>query len=184
MKRTFAFYDSKSFFTILILGFSIASFAQMRTSAPLPTKSNFWKNVQFGGGFGLGIGSGFTDINLAPSAIYNFNEYFSTGIGLQGSYVALKNNYTSAIYGASLISLFNPIDAVQLSAELEQVRVNRTIEQVGGNNLKDNFWNTGLFVGAGYRSGNVTLGARYNVLYNKNSFVYSSAFMPFIRVFF
>jgi hypothetical protein len=41
-----------------------------------------WKileNVQFGGGIGLGFGSGFTDISVAPSAIYNFNEYVALG---------------------------------------------------------------------------------------------------------
>ena len=28
------------------------------------------------------FGSGYTDISIAPSAIYNFNEYFATGVGL------------------------------------------------------------------------------------------------------
>jgi hypothetical protein len=37
--------------------------------------------VQFGGGVGLGFGSNYTDISLAPSAIYNFNEYVALGLG-------------------------------------------------------------------------------------------------------
>jgi hypothetical protein len=44
-----------------------------------------------------------------------------------------------------------------------------------------NYWNTGLFVGAGYRSGNATIGARYNVLTDKNnicSIFYSFYFNP------
>jgi hypothetical protein len=36
--------------------------------------------VQFGGGVGLGFGSNYTDISLAPSAIYNFNEYVALGL--------------------------------------------------------------------------------------------------------
>jgi hypothetical protein len=28
-------------------------------------ENQFWKNVQFGGGIGLGFGSGFTDISVA-----------------------------------------------------------------------------------------------------------------------
>jgi hypothetical protein len=35
---------------------------------------DFWQNVQFGGGVGLGFGSNYTDISFG-SAIYNFNEY-------------------------------------------------------------------------------------------------------------
>jgi hypothetical protein len=38
--------------------------------------------VQFGGGVGLGFGSNYTDISLAPSAIYNFNEYVALGLGV------------------------------------------------------------------------------------------------------
>jgi hypothetical protein len=52
-------------------------------------------------------------------------------------------------------SPFNPIPEIQLSAELEQLRVN--VSGKGQNNFSDNFWNTGLFYSAGYRTGNVTL---------------------------
>jgi hypothetical protein len=34
------------------------------------------------GGVGLGFGSNYTDISLAPSAIYNFNEYVALGLGV------------------------------------------------------------------------------------------------------
>jgi hypothetical protein len=168
----------------MFFGFSANIFAQFRTSAPPPTKSYFWKNVQFGGGFGLSVGSGYTNITIAPSAIYNFNENVSLGTGLQGSYTSSKvDDYKSSIYGGSLIALFNPVEQVQLSLELEQVLVNRTLNTLNGH-FKDNFWNTGLFIGAGYRAENVTVGARYNILYNRNDFVYTEAFMPFVRVYF
>lgn len=147
------------------------------------TKSNFWKRVQVGGGLGLNIGSGFTNIAISPSAIYNINPYFSAGLGLQGSYVSSKNSFNSIIYGGSLIGLANPTENIQLSAELEQVRVNTT-EKAIPKDLKFNNWNTALFLGAGYRSNNFILGIRYNILHNKNNMVYSDAFMPFIRVFF
>jgi hypothetical protein len=52
----------------------------------------------------LGFGSGFTDISVAPSAIYNFNEYVAWG-GLQYKY--LKRNFSSHLYGGSVIA-FNP----------------------------------------------------------------------------
>src|SRR5690606_12898896 len=93
-------------------------------------KSEFWKRVRFGGGLGLSIGSGFTDITVAPSAIYEFNEYVAAGIGLQGSYIRVKprnnafSSYEAFTYGGSWLVLVNPIQEVQLSVELEQLRVN------------------------------------------------------------
>ena len=183
MRKSYFLIVSKINLTFLLILFSGVLFSQNQAIATKP-KNNFWKNVQFGGGFGLNIGSGFTDITLAPSGIYNFNQSFSSGIGLQGSFVSSKNNYTSAIYGVSWISLVNPIEDIQLSFELEQLRVNRTVIMDGGPNSKDNFWNTGLFVGVGYGSDNVIVGVRYNVLYKESDFVYNTAFMPFVRVYF
>ena len=168
----------KKIFYLALVAFPSVIFAQDAPNAP-----GFWEHVQFGGGLGLSIGSGYTDITVAPGAIYNFNQYFSAGAGLQGSYVSQKNLYSSYIYGGSLIGLFNPIEEVQLSVELEQVRVNSTFDDELGN-YKDNFWNTGLFVGVGYRNGGVTIGARYNVLFDKEKSVYSDAFMPFVRIYF
>jgi long-subunit fatty acid transport protein len=184
MKSQHRVLTLKSLLIGVFFGFSAGTFAQFRTSAPPPPKNYFWQKVQFGGGFGLRVGSGFTDITLAPNAIYHFNEYVSLGAGLQGSYISSNiDGYKSVIYGGSLIALFNPIEQIQLSAELEQVRVNRTLNnQIG--TYQDNFWNTGLFFGAGYRVENITVGVRYNVLYNRNDFVYSEAFMPFVRVYF
>ena len=172
--------DSKSLLVIIILFFSSCLFAQQNISPP-KTENQFWRNVQFGGGIGLGFGSGYTDISLAPSAIYNFNEYVALGVGLQYKYLKQRDYYASHLYGGSVISLFNPIQEIQLSAELEQLRVNVNLD--GSNSNSQDYWNTGLFLGAGYRSGNATIGARYNVLTDKNN-IYGSAFMPFIRVYF
>ncbi|WP_396147297.1 hypothetical protein [Flavobacterium sp.] len=145
-------------------------------------KSEFWSKVQFGGGLGLGFGSGFTNIAVSPTAIYNINSYVSLGTGVQYSFLKQKGFYSSNIYGASFIALFNPIEEIQLSTELEQLRVNRSFE--GLLSGSDNFWNTGLFVGAGYRMDNVTIGARYNLFFKTDNGVYGDAFMPFVRVFF
>ncbi len=146
--------------------------------------SDFWSHVQFGGGLGLSIGNRYTDITVAPAAIYNFNEYVGLGVGLQGSYVKVKEEYQSYMYGGSLIGLFNPIEQIQLSAELEQLRVNAELLVPGFEDVEDNFWNTALFLGAGFRSNNFTVGFRYNVLHDDDRQVYYQPFMPFVRVFF
>jgi len=147
-------------------------------------KNFFWSNVRFGGAFGISVGSGFTDITIAPSAIYKFNNYVALGGGLQGSIVSQKDYYNSAIYGASAVTLFNPFEQVQLSAELEEMRVSTVSELVGSSSAKNIFWNTALFLGIGYRSENVTVGVRYNLLFDKEKSVYSDALMPFVRVYF
>jgi hypothetical protein len=169
--------------TFLVILFSSVLHSQSQENQFKATHS-FWKKVQFGGGFGLNINSQFTEVNLAAGAIYRFNPKVAAGIGLQGSFVSSEGNYTSAIYGLSLISLLNPVEDFQISIELEQLRVNSDLVSIGGPNLKDNFWNTGLFLGGGYGSENGVVGVRYNVLFKESDWVYSSAWMPFVRVYF
>ncbi|TDE05921.1 hypothetical protein [Flavobacterium sandaracinum] len=171
---------SKSFLVIITVFFSSCLFAQ-QNDVPVQLENQFWRNVQFGGGIGLGFGSGYTDISVAPSVIYNFNEYVALGVGLQYKYLKQKDFYASHLYGGSAIGFFNPLPEIQLSAELEQLRVNVNLD--GSNSNSENYWNTALFIGAGYRSGNATIGVRYNVLTDKNN-IYGSAFMPFIRFYF
>ncbi|SEF48661.1 hypothetical protein [Flavobacterium urumqiense] len=169
-------------FTLIFISLFFSGFllAQQQTTAP-KAQSDFWEKVQLGGGIGLSIGSGYTDISLAPSAIYNFNQYVALGLGAQYRYVKQKNYYASNLYGGSIIGLFNPISQIQLSAELEELRVNVNLSRSDSNS--QDYWNTGLFLGAGYKTGNVTIGARYNVLSDNNN-VYGNAFMPFVRVYF
>ncbi len=86
------------------------------------------------------------------------------------------------MYGGSIITLFNPIEQVQVSAELEELNVNVSYNNSAINS--NDFWNTALFLGAGYRTQNVTIGAKYNVLYDSTKNVYGSAWMPFVRMYF
>ncbi|MFC4738647.1 hypothetical protein ACFO3U_01430 [Flavobacterium ponti] len=170
-------YALKIYTTIITLFLFQLAFCQEPSQ-----KSEFWKKVQFGGGLGLGFGNNSTNISVAPSAIYNFNEKVALGLGIQYSYIRQKDFYTSHLYGGSIIGLVNPIPEVQLSAELEELRVNTDFEDSNLNT--DNFWNTALFLGAGYRTNNATIGIRYNVLHKDRNNIYTTAFMPFVRVYF
>jgi len=181
MKKNGLRIISKLILAVITLLFSFGLFAQGLSNTPKPP-NNFWRNVQFGGGIGLSIGSGYTDITIAPSAIYNINPIVSIGTALQFGYISAKNDYSSTLYGASLIGLVNPIPQVQLSAELEEINVNTNYHF--GNIPADTLWNTALYLGAGYRTGNVTIGVRYDVLFDNNNGYYSDPFMPFIRVYF
>jgi hypothetical protein len=175
--------DCKHFFVILTVLFSSSVIAQQ--NYVIDNSNHFWDKVQFGGGLGLGIGSGYTDISVMPSAIYNINPIVAVGVGLQFGYLSSKNYYDSFVYGGSLVGLVNPIPEIQLSAELEQVRVNTSYDANSYRpSYSDNYWNTALYLGAGYRTGSVTVGARYDVLYNAQTSLYGSGFMPFVRVYF
>ncbi len=154
-------------------------------------QSTFFDNVSFGGGFGLSLGNGIFLASISPTAIYNFNEYFSAGPGLHYSYQSARN-FNTSLYGANFVALANPSPQIQLSAEIEQLRFNINndiiVQDVNGatteGNLSEDGWNTALFVGAGYRAGPATIGLRYNLLYQEDDNIYATAFVPFVRVFF
>lgn len=176
-----------NYFKLQITLITISLFSVLNVSAQINSsaqESNFWEHVRFGGSLGLSTSNDFFTLGVAPSAIYEFNQQFTLGVSLNYTYNRLKNQYKSNIYGGSILSLFHPIPEIQLSAELEQLRVNRSFEGNFSGLEDDNYWAPALFVGAGYRTNNVTLGLRYDLLYNDNRSVYASALTPFIRVYF
>ncbi|MFT5217579.1 MAG: hypothetical protein ACI83H_002719, partial [Glaciecola sp.] len=77
---------------------------------------------------------------IAPSAIYEFNNQFAAGIGLNATYAKQRDLFKSTILGASVISLFNPIEEIQLSAEFEELNVNRNFDENFIENADDNYW--------------------------------------------
>ena len=168
----------KSILVIITFLFVNGLFAQGPTNTP-KQPSPFWNNVQFGGGIGLGFSSGYTDIVLAPSALYNFNPIVALGAGVNLNYISSNNYFSSFVYGISTIVLVNPIPVIQLSVGLNQSRVN--FQEKFSNN-SDNYWDTSLILGAGYRTGNVTIGIGYNVLQNDR--YNTEPFMPFVRAYF
>ncbi|MEJ1222741.1 alpha-ketoglutarate decarboxylase [Sediminicola sp. 1XM1-17] len=143
---------------------------------------DFWGKVRYGGGVGLGFGQDTFTAVLAPSAIYQASEYVAVGAGLNFNYSKFQDSKLTA-YGGSLITLVNPIRPIQLSAELEQLRVNRRFEYEGAD-IVDNYWSPALFAGIGYSNGNVTFGIRYDLLYDEEKSIYADPFMPFVRFYF
>ncbi len=163
--------------SLIVVFFSIISNAQ-----EIKTKSDFWNKVYFGGGLGLNFSNGYTNVSLSPSSIYEFNEKFAGGIGLNMNYSSKKNDFEAILLGGSMIVLYKPINEIQLSLELEQ---NNTQLKDKIYNQESNYWNTSLFLGAGYAIGNFgAIGVRYDLLYDKEKSVYGTAFLPFISVFF
>lgn len=170
---------SKKIIFWLFFGFlSTTAFSQN-----LNPTNDFWSRVRYGGGLGLGFGNNSFNIAVSPSAIYQANAYFAAGVGLSFNYYKFRETKFTA-YGGSLLSLFNPISPIQLSAELEQLRINRTIVSNTGSQIADNYWSPALFFGLGYSNRNVTFGIRYDVLHDEQKSIYADPWMPFIRVYF
>ncbi len=145
--------------------------------------NDFWNHVRFGGGIGLNFGDGFFSGTIAPSGIYEFDNTFALGLGLNATFNNQKSVYKSTILGGSLIGLFNVIPELQLSAEFEQLNVDRNYN-VNTNFEDENYWVPALFLGIGYRNGNVTFGVRYDLLYDDEQSVYIDPWMPFVRFYF
>ena len=143
----------------------------MAQQQPLP--NNFWNNIRFGGGLSLGFTNGGFNGSISPSAIYQFNQMFAMGASLNFNYAKFDDDKFFA-YGGSVLSLFNPIPQLQLSAEFEQLRINRRYD-VGTTVLKDDYWSPALFLGIGYSTRNVVFGVRYDMLYDDNKSIYANA---------
>lgn len=163
----------KKIVILLLIGVSTSVFSQQQN------ETKFWDNVRFGGGFGLGFGNNSTTIAISPTAVYDFSEQFSLGLGVGYQY-AHRGEYRSNIFSGSVLSLYSPFNNFQVSAEFEQLFVNQKyINQKHGYNYP------ALYLGASYKLGrNVSMGVRYDVLYDKTKSIYSSPISPIIRVFF
>ncbi len=160
---------------LLFFLLTLSSAALAQNAPPVNT---FWERVRFGGGVGVGFNNAGFNGSLAPSAIYQVSDKFATGIGLSIIYSKVNDSKLTA-YGGSIINLYNPVDFLQLSAELEQLRVNQSL-----GDLNDNFWSPALFLGVGYTNRFTTVGIRYNVLFNNDDSIYLNAWAPFIRFYF
>ncbi|MEP3838357.1 MAG: alpha-ketoglutarate decarboxylase [Algibacter sp.] len=166
----------------IIFLFTILMFCALNVNAQ-NTQTDFWNNVRFGGGLGFNFSDGFFSATVAPSAIYEFDNNFALGLGLNATFNNLKNTYKSTILGGSIVGLYNVLREVQISAEFEQLNVNRRYN-TNLNRPTDKYWIPALYFGAGYRSGNVTLGIRYDVLYDSEKSIYADPWAPFVRFYF
>ncbi|WP_034228958.1 hypothetical protein [Aquimarina pacifica] len=150
---------------------------------------DFWSKVRFGGGIGLGFSNDSFTGYIAPSAIYEFNNWFNAGVGLHFGYSSFSNDNIgtqseseSTNYGGSLIMLANASQALQFSAEFEEMFVNRSVT-IENQTIKDTYWYPALFLGVAYRVGKISAGVKYDILYDTDTSIYGSAYIPFVRVF-
>ena len=181
MKKRFLFNKKMCLSFCLVCLFSLYSESQENVANQ---KNDFWKNVRYGGGFGLSFGDGYFSGTLAPNAIYQFNNQFALGLGLNATFANQKDIYNSTVFGGSILTLFNPIPDIQFSTEFEELHVSRNFDVDFIDNVDDDYWYPALFFGVGYNTGAITLGIRYDVLYDEDKSVYKDPWSPFFRFYF
>ncbi len=133
--------------------------------------------------FGLGVGVNFvggTNLSLSPNLTYLLTKNFSIGGGLQFNYAGLKDIQKTTTYGANALIYYTPVRQLLTTLEFSELHVSRNSLIT---NTKSEFWESALFIGAGIQiTAKISLGAKYNVLYNKNTSVYSRPIVPFINI--
>ena len=159
----------KKILFFIFLYFSLASFPQQR--------NNFWENVQFGVGFSAGLGNQ-TTIGISPSAIYDFDNGFALGAGLNYLYSEI-NDFTTQVYGANIISLYQTKFGIQLSGEFDY---NFAKQQDLFGSVNTNF--PALHLGIAYNQGRFAVGIRYDVLFDENKSIFASPISPVVRFYF
>ena len=172
-----------TYYYLISMLFCVSSLTAQAQNNTNSNQNEFWNHVHFGGSLGLSFGDNFFSGTLAPSAIYQFNEPVALGASLSGTYNTQKDFYKSTIFGGSVIALFNPIYEIQLSAEFEELNVSRNWDNRTGYE-DENYWYLALFLGVGYSNSNVTVGIRFDVLYDKYKSIYANSWAPFVRVYF
>lgn len=183
MNKLVSFTTKYSTFVFFLFIFSTFANAQPKeTQTTQKQQAKFWSNIRYGGGIGLNFGDGYTNIAIAPSAVYVFSDQFAAGPSINFNYSSRKNYFDATVIGASILGLYQPIGELQLSAEFEENNVN----------LKDkitettrNYWYSALYIGGGYNIRKFgAIGVRYDILFNEEKSIYGSALIPFIRVYF
>ena len=151
---------------------------QVQENDSISKANNKWK---FGLGFGLNFVGG-TSLSLSPNISYAVSEKITFGIGLQGSYNAIKDLQKTTTVGANLITFYKPVKKITFLLEFVELNVSTKKETLTGE-IKNNYWDSALFIGSGFNiTQKIVIGAKYNMLYDKDESVYTSAIIPFVNI--
>lgn len=170
------------FIVISIIFYGSTGYSQ--TSEVKVTDSTMTKEpskLKFGMGFGLNF-VGATSISISPNLMYHASDKVRFGGGLQGSYSSIKDVQSTTTIGANVISFFDLSKKITTLVEFAELNVSTKTETIEGD-IKDSYWDSALFVGAGFNiTKKITIGAKYNMLYKEDESVYTSAVIPFVNI--
>lgn len=169
-------------FVIVIVFISFENtFSQVTEIAVVDSMAKVDRRLKFGCGFGLSFVGG-TNIGLSPNLVYSVNDKVNFGVGIQGNYTSIKDLQQTTTFGANVLGQYSPIQKLTMLLEFAQLKVNTKTEAVTGDTKQD-YWDSALFVGAGLNiTDKISLGAKYNILYDKDESVYTSPIIPFVNI--
>ena len=171
----------RSIILIAAIMFYGNSFSQTTKTIETDSVNKEQKRLKFGVGFGLNFVGG-TNISLSPNLTYKVSDKVSFGGGIQASYSAIKDFQNTTTFGANVLSIYSPVKKISMLLEFAQLRVITETETAQIKN-KNKYWDSALFVGAGFKvTSKILIGAKYNVLYDENESVYTSAIIPFVNI--
>jgi long-subunit fatty acid transport protein len=162
------------------------AFSQVTEIQVIDSTSQKKPKLKFGVGFGLSFVGG-TNVSLSPNLTYLVSDKVSVGGGLQGSYTSIKDLQSTITVGGNVIGSYSPIRQITTLLEFAELNVTSKREtperETPEGEIKNNFWESALFVGAGYNiTEKISVGAKYNVLFKEDESVYSSPVLPFVNI--
>lgn len=165
------------FFLLII---SITSFCQEdNTEINQPSK---WR---VGGGLGLGFGNnGYFGFSIAPFAGYEIIPELEAGITAGYQYSKWDHSRQHLFNFGPYVNYY-PVPFLFARSHFEHYIGSHEYDYSYGGSNKYNFDESALWLGAGYRSvGRIQFyaGLMYNVLYQKDSSLFSSGLRPIVGV--
>ena len=166
---------------VAFLFFSGQALAQTTNISVIDSAATIEPRLTFGCGFGINFLGG-TNITLSPNLMYAVSDKFSLGAGIQGSYISIKDVQSTTTIGLNVIGEYNLSKKLTTLLEFAELKVNTKQETAEGE-IKNDFWESALFVGAGYNINNkISIGAKFNLLYDEDESVYASPIIPFVNI--
>lgn len=138
--------------------------------------------IRIGGGVGVDFGSNsYVGFNISPFIGYAISPNLEGGI--TAGYQYGDSDYSkSNLFSVGPYLNYFVLKSFFARSHFEYYTGNQTIKSRIGNDFNSNFDESALWIGGGYQSsGRVRFqtGIMYNVLYDENESIFSSAFRPF-----
>jgi hypothetical protein len=136
---------------------------------------NFWKNLQYGGVFGMAFGT-ITFIEASPRVFYNLDEKNVLGIGgtfIYNNFKTQNIDITSTVYGGQLFYSRILSQTFFAHSEFEMINITPWSQINLPENARQREWVPGIYLGGGIRQSVGTnsfiyIYGLYNLLYDND----------------
>ena len=144
-------------------------------------KGSFWDNVYYTGGGTFNVSNQVTQIGASPTLGYNFNQFFSVGLGLSYQYLDYRQlDFDTHAFGTRSFLRGRLPNNILISAEYEGLSLET-------NTTGEREWRQAFLAGGGYsaRLGNnlsINILMLYNLNFGQNDALYADEFVPRVDV--